>query len=289
MKTINTPLLLISLICLTAATCNPFEDKVIATKSTKMKYNIVGIVGEASDTPYIEVQYVKDDGYGQNVTERKMVSPPFVFGGHLVNIRYDSIVGYYGNRAESYSLKLLRDHHVNGSEYLRIINHSEDKTIEYFIAGSQDVQSYKAECHLDFVKVLPNVCYKKAPVYYLLFPEKKHTGNLSVNDFDCSEILYFEGDRCGDLKLTSAWDVNDVAKLYRAEFNKSRDTVLHLDSERFDYARLSELPKMYHRPDLKVEHLYGAVSPKNKLEGNANIWLIATPRLFEPWLGSGEL
>jgi len=101
-----------------------------------------------------------------------MVSPPFVFGGHLVNIRYDSIVGYMGDNAISYRLKLLRDHDVNGSEYLRIINHSEDRTIEYFIAGSQDVQVHKGECGLDFAGVVPNVCYQKAPIYYLLFPEK---------------------------------------------------------------------------------------------------------------------
>jgi len=143
MKTINTPLLLFLWICFTSSsTCQPAEDKLIATKSMKMKYNIVGIAGEASDTPYIEVQYVKDDGYGQNVTEKKMVSPPFVFGGHLVNIRYDSIVGYYGNRAESYSLKLRNDYNVNGADYLRIINHSEDKAIEYFIAGTQDVHLF---------------------------------------------------------------------------------------------------------------------------------------------------
>jgi len=255
-----------------------------------MKYNVVGIVGEASDTPYIEVQYVKDDGHGQNVTERKMVVPPFVFGGHLVNIRYDSVVSYMGNNAISYRLELLRDHDANESEYLRIINHAEDRTIEYFIAGSQDVQVHKGECGLDFAGVVPNVCYQKAPVYYLLFPEKKHRGNLSVNDFDCREILYFEGDRCGDLKLTDAWEVNDVAKLYRAEFNKSKDTVLHFSLDKiFGSERLSEIAKKYRRPDLKVEHLYGTVPPKNRLEGNANIWLIATPRLFEPWLGYGAL
>jgi len=287
MKTINTPLLLISLICLTAATCSPFEDKVIATKSMKMKYNIVGIVGETSDAPYIEVQYVKDDGYGQNVTERKMVSPPFVFGGHLVNVRYDSIVGYYGNRAESYNLELRNDYNVNGADYLRIINHSEDKTIEYFMAGTQDVRT-RGECNgLGFRDVVPSVCYRKAPIYYLLFPEEKYTENLSESDHNCDEILYFEGDRCGDLKLTTAWDVNDVAKLYRAEFNKSKDTALYLLHENtyFNGDRLSKLlernssnPRTY--PYMKGKSLYGTVAPKNKLEGNEDIWLIATPVMF---------
>jgi len=253
----------------------------------KMKYNIVGIVGEASSTPYVEIQYVKDDGYGHNVTEKKMVSPPFVFGGHLVNIRYDSIVGYYGNRAESYNLELRNDYNVNGADYLRVINHSEDKAIEYFIAGTQDVRSLKGECDLDYVDVLPGVCYQKAPIYYLLFPEKKHTGNLSANDPNCDEILYFEGDRCGDLKLTSAWDINDVAKLYRAEFNSSKDTALYLLHENtyFNGDRLSKLlerngtnPRTY--PSMKGKSLYGTVSPKNKLEGNEDIWLMATPVMF---------
>jgi len=57
----------------------------------------------------------------------------------------------------------------------------------------------------------------------------------------------------------------------------------------FEHERLSEIAKKYRRPDLKVEHLYGTVPPKNKLEGNANIWLIATPVMFEPWLGYEDL
>jgi hypothetical protein len=64
--------------------------------------------------------------------------------------------------------------------------------------------------------VMPTIYYKHAPVYYLLFPERKYMQNLQGNSFDCSETFYFEGNRCGDLKLDQAWSVEEVMALYRS-------------------------------------------------------------------------
>jgi hypothetical protein len=67
-------------------------DKVVETKSKKYTYNIVGIAGEYSSIPYVESRYSKENGNGKNTEVSEIISPPFVFGGHVVNIRYDSIV-----------------------------------------------------------------------------------------------------------------------------------------------------------------------------------------------------
>ncbi|MDR3119685.1 MAG: hypothetical protein LBU44_09800, partial [Mediterranea sp.] len=64
-------------------------------------------------------------------------------------------------------------------EYLRIINHSVDKTIEFFIAGSRGMETrYKGCSGFPLIKTMPAVYYRHAPVYYLLFPDRKYTQNV---------------------------------------------------------------------------------------------------------------
>lgn len=277
-------------VCTLCYSCeDPVEDKLVETKNMKYKYNIVGIAGEYSDVPYIEIRYTKDNGSAQNIEVKEMVSPPFVFGGHKINIRYDSIVSYMGNKAVSYKLELKHDYGSNGSEYLRIINHSDDKQIEFFIAGTQDMKTYKDGCRgLDAIETIPNVYYKNAPIYYLLFPEKKHTHNLVKHSQDCEDIFYFEGDRCGDFTLISAWNVNDVAKLYKAESKLSKDTILYIDPRYSNaYGRMSKALSSKD-PYISGKTFYGIIRPKEELKGNDKIWLLATPWMFDWNIGNGE-
>lgn len=51
-----------------------------------------------------------------------------------------------GNEATSYSLELSYDYNANVTEYPRIINHSEYRSIGYFIDGTQNLKTYNDGC-----------------------------------------------------------------------------------------------------------------------------------------------
>lgn len=217
-----------------------------------------------------------------------MVSPPYWFGGEFVNITYDSITSCMGYDPVSYMLLLKRDFTDTGAEYLQIINHSENNPVEYFIAGTQDVETHdKQWCSgMYTVKCSPSVYYENAPIYYLIKPEVKYTKNLSRNSFDCRDILYFEGNRCGDLILDKAWDINDIAKLYKAEYNRSKDTILYVDEHsRTGYGRMIEAINSTKWRDLRLYNskFYGIIPPKGKLIGDERIWILATEYFFEEY------
>ncbi|MDR0746129.1 MAG: hypothetical protein LBF17_06520, partial [Mediterranea sp.] len=265
------------------------DEKYVATLSKKYKYNIVGISGPQSVTPYIELRYCKVDEQGENVMVSEMVSSPFLMGGHEVNILCDSvieIIGHSNNRSKSkatgkYRLILRHQYEETGAEYLRIINHSTDKSIEFFIAGAQEMKTNGSGCNgWGVIDVMPTIYYKHAPVYYLLFPERKYTQNLQGNSFDCSETFYFEGNRCGDLELDQAWSVEEVMALYRAEYNNSLDVMLYIDIHFDDLGRLNKAIDSGN-PHVKYKRFYGVIMPGEKLKGGADTPLLATPSLFD--------
>ncbi|MDR0712111.1 MAG: hypothetical protein LBF67_07195 [Prevotellaceae bacterium] len=204
-----------------------------------------------------------------------MVSPPYVFQNSHVNITYDSTVYGRKKHAEYYTLTLKRSYEEGGAEYFRIVNHSADKTIEFFLAGAQDV-AHSGENHAE---ILPSVYYRHAPILFLLYPERKYHKNL-VNG---SETFFFEGTRCGDLELTSAWSAEEVMQLYRAEYRRSPDTLLYVDMwAAQDGGRMTSKPLYSSR--LENRTFYGAIPPGEQLKGDKNFWLLATPWIFEDHL-----
>ncbi|GHT52454.1 hypothetical protein AGMMS49982_12730 [Bacteroidia bacterium] len=265
----------------------PVDVMSVAAKSKGYKTNIVGIAGQASTEPYIEIIYSVANGTEGNITKSVMVSPPYIFENNSVNIVYDSLTYVMGNRFLYYQLMLKHDYGEGGAEYFRIINHSVDKPIEFFFAGTQDVVTEPSGGIMELVVFLPGVYYKKAPIYYLLFPEKKYKHNLSWGS-DMKDIFYFEGNRCGDIELTSAWSVEDVMKLYRAEYRHSPDTILYVDTRAaLDGSRMTEPPK-YSDHRLKDKIFYGIIRPGEELKGNPSIGLLATPWIFDDVIESSR-
>lgn len=53
------------------------DEKLMATVSKTYKYNIIGIAGPESTEPYIELRYCKDDGHGNNMIVKEMLSRLF--------------------------------------------------------------------------------------------------------------------------------------------------------------------------------------------------------------------
>jgi hypothetical protein len=229
----------------------------------------------------VEIIYSADDGQGKNIAQSMMISPPYVFENKKVNITYDSTVSSDRNGAYGYDLVLRHSFEEGGAEYFRIVNHSADKTIEFFLAGAQDVETLDND---SFLGVIPNVYYRNAPILYLLYPERKYHKNLVNGD----ETFFFEGDRCGDLELTSAWSVSDVVKLYRAEYRLSPDTVLHVDLWGVPGTGRMKNPEVYDKPRLENRTFYGKISPGEQFRGDENFWLLATPWMFRDILQQGR-
>ena len=129
--------------------------------------NIIGIAGEHSDDPYIEIIYSVADlaNEGKNKTESIKVSPPYVFKNNSVYITYDYVE--YGvtapqkGKPEQYSKFLRRNFEEGGAEYLRIINHSPVHDVEFFVSGHKGRS------------IAPEIWYRNAPIYYLLYLEQK--------------------------------------------------------------------------------------------------------------------
>ncbi|MDR1882650.1 MAG: hypothetical protein LBR26_07690 [Prevotella sp.] len=254
---------------------HPVEYKIVATISKVYKTNILGIAGQASEEPYVEIIYSVANGTDKNVTKHIMVAPPYIFENENVNIVCDSAVDMQDDRILTHYLILKHDYEEGGAEYFRIINHSTDKPIEFFIAGCQDIKTIPGT--VDEVEILPSIYYRKAPVYYLLFPDKKYRRNLKNG----ADIFYFEANRCGDIELTSAWSVDEVMELYRAEYRLSTDTILHVDLwGGLNSGRMAK-PAEHSKPRLENRTFYGVIPPKSQFKGDEKFWLLATPWIFQ--------
>ncbi|GHU96394.1 hypothetical protein FACS1894156_7410 [Bacteroidia bacterium] len=254
----------------------------IGSQSKIYRTNIIGITGEPSASPYVEIIYSVAGEAGHNVSKSIMVSPPYLFENDNIIITYDSTIQTMGgacshacNKEEKnngYILQIKHQYNEGGAEYFRIINHSTDKPIEYFIAGAQDI---KVRPIGGEVIVFPSVYFRNAPICYLLHPERKFAHNVIFY----GETLYFEGNRCGDIELTSAWSVDDVMKLYRAEYNRSSDTLLYVDMRTIENnGRMTNPPKYDQR--LRDKIFYGTIPPQGQLKGE-DTWLLATPYIFD--------
>lgn len=285
------PVLLL-LAILGLSSCIQWQDQIpVATLPKTCKYNIIGISGPESGEPYVEIQYCKDDGRGKNIIFREMLRPPILFGNHKVNILCDSIINAGGyNRKDrtkykamgGYQIIVKHDYGENGAEYLRIVNHSADKTIEFFIAGSQEMETCNSDrsSNMKYIISMPSIYYKKAPIYYLLFPESKYPHNLLGEPSMDNDVFYFEGKRCGDLILDRAWTVNEVMELYRAEFKNDPSIELYIDDSFRKYGRLSAAVHLDSYP-MKYKRFYGIIRPGEVLGGAYDIPLLATPSLFD--------
>jgi hypothetical protein len=267
----------LSLCCVVfQSACYWAGESAVENRTKLCKTNVIGIVGDASTEPYIEIRYsVADESTGYNKTESIMVSPPYLFKNDNIYMTYEYGVWEDNGGVFAYYEKLLHDYEEGGAEYLRIINHSTDKEVEFFVAGAEDdftmIPSEASEVRGAF----PSVRYRKAPVYYLLCPEHKYPYNI----WDYQG----EGDRCGELILTEAWTVDEVAALYRAEYNRSDTIKLYIwnfndteyDNNRMvDYIR-GDVPYNEHHRD---RIFYGVIKSGEQLAGNDKLWLLATRR-----------
>jgi len=251
-------------------------------RTMPVESKILGIAGEPSAEPYIEIIFsvADEERPGYNKTASIMVSPPYIFRNDRVYMTYEhSVYCDYRGRPQLYVKTLLRDFEEGGAEYLKIINHSPDKQVEFFISGVP-VISYSPN-YSDIL--IPAIRYRNASVYFLLYPERKPAHNV----FSDGLLIYFEGDRIGDLTVTEAWTVDEIAALYRAEHSYSDEVQLLLwgtdrlmdmiDGNFGDWQRG------------KGAVLYGIIEPGEDLRGNENIWLLALPVMFYTEFDSGGL
>jgi hypothetical protein len=261
----------------------------IETRTVLYKTNIIGISGPSGGGgKYIEIRYsaADDEIPGRNNTKSIMVSPPYIFQNDRVYIRYNL---YEFRQADgtviSYKENLCHDYEEGGAEYLQIINHSSDKTIEFFFAGGQDMpdtlEAYKTMFPLTFEHTysLPSVRYKKAPVQYLLFPNRKPRYNFIYE----TDSYMYEGNFCGDITIIEPWTVDAVNELYRAEYNRSAEIILFVYNDTGGYYKPKRMIDMVRGSDNECagKVFWGTIKPGETLEGSDQIWLLATPFMFQ--------
>jgi len=256
------------------------------TRTERASTVLLGISGEHSNEPYVEILYsVADENKpGFNKTVREMVSPPYLFQNNNVIMKYEYIEEGR-NGSISYHKFLVRDFEEGGAEYLRIINHSDDKNIEFFLGGplipsvsnpSEVSLSDPSKLLLNGIPI-PVIWHKKAPIDFLLQPEKKPSQNVYI--FPVGYIV-FEGNRIGDLTVTEAWSVEDIATLYRKEL--ARDGQIYLTCGDWRLADWVD-DKKY------APKLYGVIKPGEELHGKESIRILSISIGQENWLGSGRL
>ena len=250
-----------SLILFSLCSCGTkVEFEPISSFTEKYPFNYVGIVGEPSDSAYVEVLYADASTNNSNTIAHKWIKLPAIIGGNYSNVLFDSIVkkitGINKTRIEPVGRIAHIDYSENSSHYMQIINHG-SKSIEYFIVGNHDIKMYDldklyagayteaGDTHKTpptsiTTDLLPEVFFQGTPVKYLLFPNLKPSKNLykvykdaiySKNNteyygFNGIDTLFFENNRCGDIIVNNAWSIEEVIALYRAEYRNSIDTVL---------------------------------------------------------------
>ena len=212
------------------------------------KFNEIGILGDTSSTPYIEVQYTVSNSAGNNQVLTQWVTPPCLIGGYPVVCNYDSGYDCADGQVISISPHVKISYGTGGAEFMKIINHSTN-TLEYFIAGTQDTSTISLHDYGINVPngtnppstrttvITPFVQYNNAPIYYLLNPDKKPNTNLYSLIIDDNKnytgkynvlTLQSNPNQIGNLQVSQAWSIGDVMKLYRAEYRQSTDTILTL-------------------------------------------------------------
>jgi len=248
------------------------------TRTELIGTNIICIAGEPAEEPYIEILYsiADEDNPGFNKTASIMVSPPYIFQNNNVYITFEYVEYKFLGDLPWYTKTLFRSFEEGGAEYLKIINHSSDKLAEFFIAGSS-MRVVQEIVHL------PAVEYKKAPVYYLLFPEMKPFHNIHYQN---GLFIYFEGDRIGDLTVTEAWSVEEVLTLYHLEYNNSGNERLTL----FGFPLFDLVKGKITGQEIYLDKIfYGVIEPRDILRGNEKIWLLATYEMFFDEFETGKL
>ena len=206
-----------------------------------------------------------------------MVTPPYLFQNDNVCIIYKYIEKFDKGGSYGYRKALIRNYEEGGADYLRIINHSQDKPVEFFLAGG-NIQRPDDKIYL------PNIWYKNAPLFFLLFPERKPSYNIHLGN---GMVVYFEGDRIGDLTVTEAWSIEAVIDLYRAEYARSSEILL-IAGQNMRIIDLIE-GKILGFESYIGKIFYGVINPNEELQGSEKIGLLATPHMFFDEFESGRL
>ncbi len=292
-------------ICLLLSACpgTYVEENVVSHFTEAYPFNYIGIIGEKSDAAYIEVYYSESDGEMKNKLVRKWVKPPCIIGGHFTNVVFDSLEiqsqNSFGKENSFSSGRRARtDYIAGGSHFLRIINHGASP-IEYFIAGNHKIMAYDLNEKYSRASsssippvttsfsLLPEVLFKNVPIKYLLFPEKKPLDDMYYLDYSITDgsytyegridTLHFADNRIGDVTVTKPWSVEELMKLYRAEYHQSIDTLLQIKflAEWETYPRLSRLGDKYNggyisQYEAKPQY-YGEILAGDSLQSSDNI------------------
>lgn len=262
----------------------PFTEISTPIASTSLSSNIIALWGEDLDSNSIEIKYMEYDSLSHtNIMISKKVTPPCLLGEHTILV---DRIEWRNNKNNSKDTSLVVDYNEGGSAYLEILNHS-SKSIEYGIIGNQEtvLSTFKGNCK-EGIWTHPRVVFNDLPLLYWLYPDKnKIWGTYIISDK--RGVSYCESPKTTWSKNFQPLTIEDIIKIYRAEYNNSPDTVLYVNlRDQFnssfaftqDKTRLHKIPLTDGTSRIQnVVHYYGKIKPQESFKANQYVPTIAVP------------
>ncbi len=265
-----------------------------------LQHNYLIITSADGQPAQVEVKYTVLGIGGENEQKTLRKTTPFIFGGENVccsySIKRESANGYIRHY-------LNRNYQPNGADYLSIKNLSSSE-IEYAVIGNNKITYYNVNdlsngnstyftqnlnTLLDKTKVIeqpPIPIYKKAPILYLLFPDKapQHVCYALLEGDGTTEGGLFKAKKVplkspyvGDLTLTTPYTIEQIMELYKQEYENQGSILfsnyvaytLKQQGKRYTYS----LKEEGERGDRKLLY-YGKIAPHQSLDNQGEIWFI---------------
>ena len=108
----------------------------------KYRFNSIVILGESTDTKYVEVWYSEAAENGKNKLVHKKVTPPAIIGGHYSYITFDKLAFKPKGDGNFSPSRMVVDYSEGGSHYMKVVNHS-SKTYRIFYCRDTSFKNVK--------------------------------------------------------------------------------------------------------------------------------------------------
>lgn len=277
-----------------AARCTPVEEEVLSNNiSITLQHNYIAISATDESPCQVRLSYSIKEGT-ENKVITKIKTTPFVFGGEDVIASYNVV-----QIGEERNHRLVRNYTPKGADFLSIENLS-DKDLEYAVIGNETLQ-YRSLKELSeyeiinpsqlqdshkVIKVAPSPVYKKAPILYLLYPDKAPNTDCYVisslyngEKAKTIEKITLKAPNFGDILTNMPYSIQQILNIYRQEYTKGGVLYRNYNYSK-DYSgaykaslRETSSSELYYGSYKEAIH-YGKISAHHTLTNKGKIWFL---------------
>lgn len=258
-----------------------------ANKTKILKHNYIAVNSVDGSPCEVEVSYsVFLSGNTENIIKTEILTTPFVVGGEVVKVVYDSLTfeSHLGKRHLHNELK--RNYSPKGADFLSIKNLS-NIDLEYCIVGNQPIKYYSIDevklkdfsnaDEIDITKVIKNTpcpIYKDTPILYLIKPELAPQTDVYIQKFNpkIAEKISLKTPNFVQLIVDIPYSASQIIDLYNQEYTNAN--MLYFSY----YSRYIESNSVNNGKN-KIKH-YGTIPANETLSNTGQIWFINTHQGF---------